>query len=96
MLNKCRFDPPARSQAPPAKHIEHIDQRAGYRRANSAASASCTGPDTPDCLQSLYGIPSAPANASGNSLYVSGLGGAEANPNDLEVGFLEIESRLSG
>ncbi|TBU25604.1 subtilisin-like protein [Dichomitus squalens] len=79
-----QFDPPARRQAPPMKRV---DRRAGLRKTNlaSAASTSCTGAVTPKCLQALYGIPSSPANASGNSLYVSSLGGTGANPNDLQT-----------
>ncbi len=40
------------------------------------------------CLQAMYNIPTTPAQASNNTLYVTGLGGDVANLNDLQVLYL--------
>jgi tripeptidyl-peptidase-1 len=47
---------------------------------------SCVTAITPQCLQDIYGIPTAPANASGNSITVTGYGNAFPQNIDLEVG----------
>ncbi|KAM5533365.1 hypothetical protein V8D89_012973 [Ganoderma adspersum] len=57
------------------------------RRADSASAVptSCASSINPHCLQALYNIPTMPATSPDNSLYVSGLGGESANPNDLQT-----------
>ncbi|KAI1787574.1 subtilisin-like protein [Ganoderma leucocontextum] len=79
-----QFDPPVRARAPVELLVR---QQPRHRRADSAPTvpASCANSINPQCLQALYGIPTTPATAPGNSLYVSGLGGECANPNDLQT-----------
>ncbi|PIL25326.1 hypothetical protein GSI_13215 [Ganoderma sinense ZZ0214-1] len=85
-----QFDAPVRLGAALELSLRQSRPRAPSRRADSASEvpASCASSITPRCLQALYGIPTMPATSSGNSLYVSGLGGTSANPNDLQT-FLE-------
>jgi tripeptidyl-peptidase-1 len=46
---------------------------------------SCVTAITPQCLQDIYGIPTASANASGNSITVTGYGDQFAQDGDLQV-----------
>ncbi|KAH9940543.1 subtilisin-like protein [Epithele typhae] len=45
--------------------------------------ASCVNVITPKCLQDLYGVPSTPASAGGNNLFVATFIGESADPSDL-------------
>ncbi|KAI0744158.1 family S53 protease-like protein [Daedaleopsis nitida] len=61
----------------------------GFRRPLSRPKrddipASCSDAITPECLQALYHIPATPANASGNSLGVSGFLNEVASQSDLQ------------
>ncbi|CDO70822.1 hypothetical protein BN946_scf184801.g14 [Trametes cinnabarina] len=48
----------------------------------------CSVDVDPECLEDFYHIPTAPANASGNSLAVSGYLNEIASEDDLEISFL--------
>jgi tripeptidyl-peptidase-1 len=62
-------------------------RRAGSRMPLSRrdGDVSCGDAITPQCLQDIYGIPTAPANASGNSITVTGYGDQFAQDIDLQV-----------
>jgi tripeptidyl-peptidase-1 len=62
-------------------------RRSGSRMPLSRrdGDVSCGDAITPQCLQDIYGIPTAPANASGNSITVTGYGQQFAQDDDLEV-----------
>ncbi|PIL23442.1 hypothetical protein GSI_14753 [Ganoderma sinense ZZ0214-1] len=80
-----QFDAPVRLGA--AVELALSLRQSRPRRADSASAvpASCASSINPRCLQAIYGIPTTPATSSDNSLYVSGLGGESANPNDLQT-----------
>ncbi|KAI0690236.1 peptidase S8/S53 domain-containing protein [Cerioporus squamosus] len=77
---------------PPTKRamFHSTKGRSRRNRRNSGVSSSCEDTITPDCLQAMYKIPTTPATAANNSLYVTGLCGQVASTDDLT----EFISRL--
>ncbi|TFK88148.1 family S53 protease [Polyporus arcularius HHB13444] len=70
-----QFVPPTRSHRSPM--IELVARETG-------PPATCAQAITPACLQKMYNIPTEPATAQKNSLYVSGFGQEVANIDDLK------------
>ncbi|OSD01496.1 subtilisin-like protein [Trametes coccinea BRFM310] len=77
------FIPPIQKNTPifEVGDLPRRSKRSQSKRAG--VPASCDKQITPQCLQALYNIPTAPATAQGNSLAVSGFGGEIANKGDL-------------
>jgi tripeptidyl-peptidase I len=69
----------------PVAQARSLASTAGGFRKRTAAPSSCVDAITPTCLQDLYSIPTTPANASGNSLYVTGFIGMWASESDLQA-----------
>ncbi|RPD75551.1 subtilisin-like protein [Lentinus tigrinus ALCF2SS1-7] len=70
---------------PPTKQaMFHSSNSRTRRTRRDAGASSCEDTMTPQCLQTMYNIPSAPATAQNNSLYVTGLGGQVASTSDLQ------------
>lgn len=46
---------------------------------------TCAHSISPSCLQSMYNIPTNPATAQGNDLFISGYGDEVANTDDMKV-----------
>ncbi|TBU25599.1 subtilisin-like protein [Dichomitus squalens] len=62
-------------------HPANTEQRSSPRRED--VPASCDQRMTPSCLQALYNIPSAPATAANNSIFVGGFNSNMATQADL-------------
>ncbi|RPD61265.1 subtilisin-like protein [Lentinus tigrinus ALCF2SS1-6] len=72
-----QFLPPIRSR----RGASPIDQLATRQTGPPSA---CAESISPSCLQSMYNIPTDPATAPNNSLYISGYGDEIANIDDLK------------
>ncbi|KAI0738970.1 peptidase S8/S53 domain-containing protein [Daedaleopsis nitida] len=76
-----QFIPPIRGAGPSV--VINVGEQEMLKREKDVP-ASCSQIITPSCLQSLYNIPTAPARALSNNLYISGFGGQMTNPTDLK------------
>ncbi|KAL1941499.1 hypothetical protein VTO73DRAFT_6938 [Trametes versicolor] len=70
---------------PPAVSAFGKTQVAGQATGRPNQTATCAEAMTPQCLQNLYNIPSAPATASGNSIVIGGSAGQAADLKDLKA-----------
>ncbi|KAI0642667.1 family S53 protease [Trametes meyenii] len=78
-----QFIPPAKRHVPAFEIVSLPRSSKRSRSKRAAVPASCAKQVTPECLQALYNIPTAPATAKANSLAVSGFGDEIANKDDL-------------
>ncbi|ETW78995.1 serine protease S53 [Heterobasidion irregulare TC 32-1] len=87
---------PVKSTIPPVTKLALKTNLTASVRANADdVPASCETQVTPACLQAQYGIPSAPATQSSNTLAVSGFGGQFANLGDLQLFLQQFRPDLS-
>ncbi len=76
-----RFIPPATGKPT----YELLNTSASKVQERAAVPASCANQTTPACLQALYNIPTTPATAQSNNIYVAGYLDEIANVSEVQV-----------
>ena len=81
-----RFIAPMKSSLPAFQAVKPPPRASRKRPARASIPDTCDNQITPECLQAMYNIPTAPVSASGNSLTVVGFLNDIPNRDDLGVG----------